>query len=154
MDGELDLPDTGCWTTPASDVQVGDVHPRILLPYLEAVEGRYDPGSNPPEYFLEARFTHVLVIAHYGGYALIAPIALLAVASDADAFKLVAKAGRDAPHWVRLPPLGGAWNTDAVALLFKAQAVLAARLRRDRIASMSDEATSRLKRRVARAFEA
>src|SRR5450759_4823285 len=122
MTGDLELPDSNCWIAPEREVQVGDACYSVVLPRTEA--DAMEERGDPRKFSLEAYPGFAIVMRVFHDYSLVAPVAIAEIAEDPDDFDQVLESGRHSLEWVRLPELGGAWDSPAVALLFKPSSVL------------------------------
>jgi hypothetical protein len=148
-DEDLDLPD-GCWTAPEQDVHVGDACRSVVLP-LTDVPAQFDNGP-PRRYWLEANPSFALVIRVFESYAVVAPVAIAEVTGNEELFEVVLESARSVRDLVRLPALGSAWGSPAIAVLSKPHTLRTEVLKFLRVASMRDDACGQLEQRVARAF--
>lgn len=149
QDHELEL-SNGCWTAPATEVRVGDVCHAVVLPITEA-EPKQEPEP-PYALSLDAYSGFGLVLKVFHRYALLAPIVIVEITKRPDQFKQLLDAARYNPTYVKLPELGGAWESPALALLYKPHTVPTSELTYRRSAAMTPEGSVLLARRVALAF--
>jgi len=133
-------------------LRVGDICKAVALPDLSA-PGLFKSDDEPDRRLLAARFTYVVVVAVYEGYATVVPLMLAEGASDEDAFEALAANAEDERRWMLVPPLEEYWQEPALAMFFMAHTVLEESLLDRRVARMHPPGREVVGRRFARAFQ-
>jgi hypothetical protein len=135
----------------SSEVRVGDVCQAIALPD-PADPALYESDALPGRFALAARIVYALVVSVYEGYVVVVPITTADVVADGGQFAAVVAAGHTARRWITLPVLEGAWDQEAVAMLFMPQTLPEQAVASKRLAAMHPDAREVVGARFADAF--